>query len=81
MAVGVWLATGLSSAGAETQTWYHIEVLVFEYLEPRHVDGEKWQAEVLPLDLDGVLELFEDIPEFEDEGDSAARAPVADAAW
>ena len=65
------LALGVASvpitAVAQSRTWYHVEVVVFEYLEPKHVDGEQWQPEILPLALDGVLELFEEIPEFDDD--------------
>ncbi len=67
-ALCAWLATAFTAADAQTKTWYHVEVIVFEYLQPRYVDGEQWRDDVESLNLDGVQELIEELADFEEDG-------------
>lgn len=57
----------LPHVSAQADTWYHVEIIAFEYFEPQHSGGERFNGEVGRIELENVLELIEDVPEFDDE--------------
>jgi hypothetical protein len=67
----LFVALSAPFANALAATWYHVEIMAFEYLAPQYVDGEQWSVEVGELELQDVLELIEDVPEFDDEPEFA----------
>ncbi len=72
---GAWLGVLALAAAAPVpaqapEPWYHVEVVVFEALEPQGIDGERFPTDPGVPDDAAAIGLIEDTTLFEDELDA-----------